>query len=222
MSSPAIRRRVRAAWTKPRWKRPRGGEPELLAPSAPGKAIEKIVDELDKARTKELWRKLVALSIRHVGPTAARALAAAHPSLDELRAASVEDLANVEGVGQFIAESFREWFAVDWHREGSAEQWEASGVEFADEVSEAAEAPQTLAGMTIVATGSLAGYTRDSVKETIVAHGGKAAGSVSKKTTAVVAGDNAGSKATKAADLGIPILDEEQFAALLESGKLPS
>ncbi|MGO1638794.1 MAG: NAD-dependent DNA ligase LigA [Ancrocorticia populi] len=214
-------RRVRAAWTKPRWKRPRGGEPELLAPSAPGKAIEKIVDELDKARTKELWRKLVALSIRHVGPTAARALAAAHPSLDELRAASLEDLANVEGVGQIIAESFREWFEVDWHRE-IVEQWEASGVEFADEVSAGAEAPQTLAGMTIVATGSLAGYTRDSVKETIVAHGGKAAGSVSKKTTAVVAGDNAGSKATKAADLGVPILDEEQFAALLESGKLPS
>ena len=222
-------RRVRAAWTKPRWKRPRGGEPELLAPSAPGKAIQKIVEELDRARTKELWRKLVALSIRHVGPTAARALAAAHPSLAQLRAASLEELASVEGVGQIIAESFREWFEVDWHRE-IMEQWEAAGVVFADEAggpdgtagSSSGAAPQTLAGMTIVATGSLTGYTRDSVKEAIIAHGGKAAGSVSKKTTAVVAGDNAGSKATKAADLGIPILDEEEFNALLESGVLPS
>ena len=110
------------------------------------------------------------------------------------------------------------------------EQWEAAGVVFADEAggpdgtagSSSGAAPQTLAGMTIVATGSLTGYTRDSVKETIIAHGGKAAGSVSKKTTAVVAGDNAGSKATKAADLGIPILDKEEFNALLESGVLPS
>ncbi|MGO1590316.1 MAG: NAD-dependent DNA ligase LigA [Ancrocorticia sp.] len=214
-------RRVRAAWTKPKWKRPRGGQPELQAASAPGKAIEKIVDELKKARGKELWRKLVALSIRHVGPTAARALAAAHPNLDELRAASLEELANVEGVGQIIAESFHEWFDVDWHRE-IVEQWEASGVVFADEVLDApGTTPQTLAGMTIVATGSLEGYTRDSVKEAILSHGGKAAGSVSKKTTAVVAGENAGSKVTKAETLGVPILDEEQFNALLESGDLP-
>ena len=211
-------RRVRAAWTKPKWKYPRGGEPELTGPSQPGKAITKIVDELEKAKTKELWRKLVALSIRHVGPTAARALAARIPSLAALRAASVEELAEIEGVGSIIAESFSRWFEVDWHGE-IVDRWETAGVVFEDEVGE--ELPQTLAGMTIVATGSLEGYTRDSVKEAIVLRGGKAAGSVSKKTTAVVAGDNAGSKASKAADLGVPILDIEQFNELLRTGELP-
>ena len=211
-------RRVRAAWTKPRWKYPRAGDPELVNPSQPGKAITKIVDELEKARSKELWRKLVALSIRHVGPTAARALASRIPSLDALRSASVEELAEIEGVGSIIAQSFSQWFEVDWHRE-VIEKWEVAGVVFEDEA--APELPQSLAGMTIVATGSLEGYTRDSVKEAIVLHGGKAAGSVSKKTTAVVAGDNAGSKATKAADLGVPILDVEQFNDLLRTGHLP-
>ncbi len=211
-------RRVRAAWTKPKWKYPRGGEPELVTTSQPGKAITKIVDELEKAKTKELWRKLVALSIRHVGPTAARALAARIPSLEALRSASVEELAEIDGVGAIIAESFSQWFEVEWHRE-IIDRWEACGVVFEDEVGE--ELPQTLTGMTIVATGSLEGYTRDSVKEAIVLRGGKAAGSVSKKTTAVVAGENAGSKATKAADLGVPILDVEQFNELLRSGVLP-
>lgn len=211
-------RRVRAAWTKPKWKYPRGGEPELVTTSQPGKAITKIVDELEKAKTKELWRKLVALSIRHVGPTAARALAARIPSLEALRSASVEELAEIDGVGAIIAESFSQWFEVEWHRE-IIDRWEACGVVFEDEVGE--ELPQTLTGMTIVATGSLKGYTRDSVKEAIVLRGGKAAGSVSKKTTAVVAGENAGSKATKATDLGVPILDVEQFNELLRSGVLP-
>ncbi len=211
-------RRVRAAWTKPKWKYPRGAEPELVTASQPGKAITKIVDELDKAKAKELWRKLVALSIRHVGPTAARALAARIPSLDALRSASIEELAEIEGVGSIIAESFSQWFEVEWHRE-IIDRWEAAGVVFEDEAGE--ELPQTLAGITIVATGSLEGYTRDSVKEAIVLHGGKAAGSVSKRTTAVVAGENAGSKATKAADLGVPILDVAQFNELLRTGLLP-
>ena len=209
-------RRVRAAWTKPKWKRPRGQEPFLDTPSVPGKSITRVVDELNTAKTKELWRKIVAFSIRHVGPTAAKALSDRYHSLDALRNARVEDLAEVEGVGSIIAESFREWFDVDWHQE-IVEQWASAGVVFADEVSES-QAPQTLAGLTIVATGSLRGFTRDGIKEAIQLHGGKAASTVSKKTDYVVVGENAGSKATKAEALGVPILDEDAFNALLSGG----
>ena len=213
-------KRVRAAWTKPKWKRPRSGEPELVTPSVPGKAILTIIDELETAKTKDLWRKIVALSIRHVGPTAAKALASHFGSLEKARAASAEELAAVEGVGSIIAESFLSWFDVDWHRE-IVERWEVAGVSFHDPEADRPDVPQTLAGLTIVATGTLVGYTRDGIKETIESHGGKAAGSVSKKTSAVVVGENAGSKATKAADLGVPILDEDQFDELLRTGELP-
>lgn len=213
-------RYVRAAWTKPTWGSS-AGQRVITKESEPGKALLTMLTELEKARGKELWRKLVALSIRHVGPTAARALAAAFPDLAQLRAASVEELSAVDGVGEIIARSFKEWFEVPWHLE-IIEQWEAAGVVFADDTAVAEQVPQTLAGMTIVATGSLEGYTRDSVKEAILTHGGKAAGSVSKKTTAVVVGENAGSKAAKAEELGIPRLSEAEFTELLRTGQLPA
>ncbi|MDO4887769.1 MAG: NAD-dependent DNA ligase LigA [Actinomycetaceae bacterium] len=211
-------RHVRAAWTKPKWRRAAGGGREISAPSAPGKALAKILDELERAKGKELWRKIVALSIRHVGPTAAKAIAAAYGSLDAARAASVAELSNVEGVGQTIAESFLGWFAESWHAE-IVERWAAAGVVFAEE-REVVDVPQTLAGMTIVATGSLPGYTRESIKEVIEAHGGRAAGSVSKRTDVVVVGENAGSKAAKAEALGIAMLDAEAFEELLRTGRM--
>lgn len=162
-----------------------------------------------------LWRVLVALSIRHVGPTAARALATEFGSMDAIRAASEEHLAAAEGVGPTIAEAVIEWFKVDWHNE-IVDKWQAAGVAMADERDESV--PRTLEGLTVVVTGSLEGFSRDSAKEAILARGGKAAGSVSKKTDYVVVGDNAGSKADKAEQLGVPVLDEAGFVKLLEGG----
>lgn len=175
----------------------------------------KLLANLEKAKQAELWRVLVALSIRHVGPTAARALAARFTSIDSLIDASVADLADTDGVGQVIAESFKAWFEVDWHCD-IVRKWREAGVNMQGSAGESA--PQTLEGLTVVATGSLEGFTRDEVKEAILAHGGKAAGSVSKKTHYVVVGDNAGSKAAKAEELGVPILTEAQFVQLLAGG----
>jgi DNA ligase (NAD+) len=176
---------------------------------------ERLLANLDSAKDQPLWRVLVALSIRHVGPTAARALAAEFGSMVAIRAASEQELAAAEGVGPTIAEAVREWFAVDWHR-AIVDRWAAAGVRMEDERDEST--PRTLDGLTVVVTGSLQHFTRDSVKEAIVAHGGKAAGSVSKKTDYVVVGDSPGSKAAKAEELGVPILDEAGFQALLEHG----
>ena len=177
-----------------------------------------------------LWRVLVALSIRHVGPTAARALATEFGSMTAIREASEEALAATDGVGPTIAASVREWFHgasvgdaeseevgdnADWHN-AIVDAWAAAGVSMADERDESV--PRTLEGLTVVATGSLQHYTRDSVKEAIIGRGGKAAGSVSKKTDYVVVGENAGSKADKAEQLGVPVLDEDQFTVLLEKG----
>ncbi|WP_090967349.1 NAD-dependent DNA ligase LigA [Nocardioides exalbidus] len=165
-----------------------------------------------------LWRVLVALSIRHVGPTAARALATELGSMAAIREASEEQLAATDGVGPTIAASVREWLDGDastWHV-AILDAWEAAGVSMADERDESIA--RTLEGLTIVATGSLQHYTRDSVKEAIIGRGGKAAGSVSKNTDYVVVGENAGSKADKAEQLGVPVLDEEQFTLLLEQG----
>ncbi|MEH0146760.1 NAD-dependent DNA ligase LigA [Corynebacterium sp. Q4381] len=180
--------------------------------SAAGK---KLLDNLEKAKDAELWRVLVALSIRHVGPTAARALAARYKSMQALIDAPLSDLAETDGVGQIIAESFKAWFEVDWHRE-IVRKWAEAGVTMEDAGGE--DLPQTLAGLTVVVTGTLDGFSRDEVKEAILSRGGKAAGSVSKKTDYVVVGENAGSKAAKAEELGRPILNEEQFVALLEAG----
>lgn len=175
----------------------------------------RLLDNLDKAKTVALWRVLVALSIRHVGPTAARALATEFGSLDAIMAASTERLAAVEGVGPTIAAALTEWFTVDWHR-AIVDKWRAAGVRMADERD--ASVPRTLEGLTVVVTGSLAGFSRDDAKEAIIARGGKAAGSVSKKTDYVVAGDAPGSKYDKAVELGVPVLDEDGFRELLAEG----
>jgi DNA ligase (NAD+) len=176
---------------------------------------EGLLANLGERKQVPLWRVLVALSIRHVGPTAARALATEFGSMAAIRAATEEQLAAAEGVGPTIAEAVIEWFHVDWHAE-IVEKWARAGVSMADERDEST--PRTLEGLTIVVTGSLVDYSRDSAKEAIVSRGGKAAGSVSKKTDYVVVGDNAGSKADKAEQLGVPILDEAGFTVLLESG----
>ena len=176
---------------------------------------ETLLTELEKAKTQPLWRVLVALSIRHVGPTAARALATHFGSMDAIRAATTEELAQAEGVGGVIAEAVTAWFEVDWHRE-IVRKWADAGVRMADEVDESVE--RTLEGKTVVVTGSLEGFSRDETKEAIISRGGKASGSVSKKTDYVVIGANAGSKAARAEELGLTILDEEGFRRLLETG----
>ena len=184
--------------------------------SANGK---RLVANLEQAKTQPLWRVLVALSIRHVGPTAARALAQHFGSMQAVREASREELAAVEGVGGVIADAVREWFdgeGNDWHVR-IVEQWAADGVRMEDERDESVE--QTLAGLTVVVTGSLEGFSRDEAKEAILARGGKAASSVSKKTDYVVVGENAGSKEDKARELGRPVLDEAGFRRLLETGQ---
>ncbi len=174
-----------------------------------------LLANLGERKQVPLWRVLVALSIRHVGPTAARAMATEFGSMAAIRGASEQQLAAAEGVGPTIAESVIEWFTVDWHR-AIVDKWEAAGVSMADERDEST--PRTLEGLTVVVTGSLVEFSRDSAKEAIVSRGGKAAGSVSKSTHYVVVGDNAGSKADKAEQLGVPILDEGGFKVLLESG----
>ncbi len=180
---------------------------------------EKLVANLEQAKTRPLWRVIVALSIRHVGPTAARALAGQFGDLDAIRTATVEQLADAEGVGGIIAEAVVEWFAVDWHAE-IVTKWAAAGVRMVDDRDESLV--RTLTGLTVVVTGSLAGFSRDEVKEAIVSRGGKASGSVSKKTDYVVVGENAGSKADKAEQLGVKILDEEGFVRLLADGPPPA
>ncbi len=179
---------------------------------------QKLVDNLGQAKQQPLWRVLVALSIRHVGPTAARALAQHLGSMQRIREASVDELAGVEGVGPVIAESVRDWFdkpGNEWHV-AIVDQWAADGVRMVDERDETVE--QTLAGLTVVVTGSLEGFSRDETKEAILARGGKASGSVSKKTDYVVVGENAGTKEDKARELGLTILDEAGFRRLLETG----
>ena len=180
--------------------------------SANGK---RLLVNLHEAKSNPLWRVLVALSIRHVGPTAARALATEYGTLDAIMAASEAELSVVEGVGPTIADAVIEWFTVDWHR-AIVDKWRAAGVRMADERDASIE--RTLEGLSIVVTGSLTSYSRDDAKEAIVARGGKAASSVSKKTAYVVAGDSPGSKFDKAVELGVPVLDEDGFTRLLENG----
>ena len=187
----------------------------------PSKDAETFLAELARARTKPLWRLLVSLNIRHVGPVAARALADWFGSLEAIRAATPEELAQVDGVGSTIAESLADWFAVDWHQDIVA-RWSAAGVQWATPghpgPGAAEAAGGVLTGLTIVATGALDGFTRDGAKEAILQAGGKAASSVSKKTDFVAAGPGAGSKLGKAEELGIPVLDAAQFAILVTQG----
>jgi len=187
----------------------------------PSKQAETLLAELEKAKTKELWRQLVALNIRHVGPVAARALAAHFGSLEAIRAAGHAELAGVEGVGGIIADAVIDWFEVDWHRE-IVERWSAAGVRFATPGHPGPGAADAgggvLDGLTVVVTGALEGYTRDGAQEAILAAGGKAASSVSKKTDYVAAGPGAGSKLARAEELGVPVLDAAQFRLLVEQG----
>lgn len=177
---------------------------------------EELLRQLERARDRPLWRVLVALSIRHVGPTAARSLATAFTSLDSIAAASAAELAAVEGVGGVIGEAVVQWFTEDWHR-SIVDRWRDAGVRLAE--PEPAEAgPQLLAGLTLVVTGTLDGFSREAAQAAITSAGGKAAGSVSKKTDFLVAGDNAGSKYDKAVTLGVPILDAAGFRRLLAEG----
>jgi DNA ligase (NAD+) len=160
---------------------------------------------------------LVALSIRHVGPTAAQALAREFGSIDAIAKATSEELSTIDGVGDVIAESIQDWFDEDWHRE-IIEKWRSAGVSL-EQVSTSSK-PQVLAGKTIVVTGSLENFTRDGVTEAITERGGKAASSVSKKTDYVVVGDAPGSKAKKAEELGVKVIGEREFMTLLEKGEL--
>jgi DNA ligase (NAD+) len=182
-----------------------------------GAIAERFIIGLENAKTRPLWRVLVALSIRHVGPTSAQALANKFGSIENIRNASTDELANVEGVGGVIAESINEWFSEKWHQK-IIEKWQKSGVVLVDK-KPVNNLKQTLTGLTIVVTGSLDDFTRDGASEAIVLRGGKAASSVSSKTDFVVAGESAGSKLQKAEELGIPVLDEAGFKLLLEKGK---
>jgi DNA ligase (NAD+) len=184
-------------------------------PSKPTATTGKLFKELEKAKTQPLWRVLVALSIRHVGPRASRALANHFGTMDAIRQASEEELAGVDGVGPTIAAALKEWFAEDWHVE-IIDRWAAAGVRMKDERDEST--PRTLEGLTVVVTGTLEGFSRDEAKEAILVRGGKAAGSVSKKTSYLVAGDNAGTKRDKAEQLGVAVLDEDGFRELLANG----
>jgi DNA ligase (NAD+) len=190
-------------------KKNKSGDIELTANA------HKMLASLEQAKSKQLWRFLCALSIRHVGPIAAKALAAEFKSIDAIESAPVENLSAVEGVGQVIAESVKDWFSIKWHKE-IIKAWKKAGVTFEDETIELGE--QTLAGLTIVITGSLDGFTRESAAEAVTSRGAKSASSVSKNTDFVVIGENAGSKATKAEELNRPILDREGFLVLLEKG----
>ena len=185
----------------------------VARPSAPTKTTVQLLEQIEVAKTKELWRLLAALSIRHVGRSASRELARVFGSFEAIMAASPEELAAVDGVGTTIATALTEWFAVDWHRE-IVERWLAAGIS-PSVPAQAEPGAQPLTGLTVVITGTLAGFTRDSAKEAAMAAGAKVSGSVSKKTSYVVVGDNPGSKAEKADQLGIPMLDEAGFRALL-------
>ncbi|MFJ9557017.1 NAD-dependent DNA ligase LigA [Nocardiopsis sp. NPDC101807] len=199
---------------------PKTGEPKVVSFFAnlrgePKKTVEKLFEQLEEAKAKPLWRVLVALSIRHVGPRAAEDLARHFRSMDAIRGATEEELASVDGVGPTIAASIREWFSVDWHTE-IVRKWAEAGVRMEDEEPEFGS--RFLEGVTVVVTGSLEGFTRDGAKEAIAERGGRATASVSKKTGFVVVGDSPGSKYDKAVKLGVPVLDEQGFRVLLDEG----
>ncbi len=201
------------------------GQPKIVEffrkkDGSPAEVALKLLKNLEEAKTRPLWRIIVALSIRHVGPVAARALASHFGSLDAIFAATEAELAQVDGVGATLAGSIREWISVDWHRD-IVERWRAAGVLLHIEghagPGAAAAADGKFAGLSIVATGSLKQFTREQIEEAIIANGGKAASSVSKKTAFVVAGENAGSKLAKAEELGIEVIDEDEFVRRLNA-----
>jgi DNA ligase (NAD+) len=211
-------------WQQARGKDADAGDRELVPyfytkptgnkPSVPTKTTQLLLEQLEAAKSRDLWRYLVALSIRHVGPSAAREISRAMGSLDRIAEATAEELAAVDGVGPVIAAAIVEWFQVDWHRE-IVERWQAAGVTPA---AAPQTGPQPLLGLTVVITGTLSGFTRDGAKEAAQRAGAKVSGSVSKKTSYVVIGDNPGTKADKAVELGVSVLDEAGFRTLLVEG----
>lgn len=199
---------------------PKTGEDKVMSFFAndagePKKNAVELLQNLEAARNRPLWRIIAALSIRHVGPVAARALAVEFGDLDRIRDAEESELAAVDGVGPTIAAAVKQWFAVDWHVE-IIEKWRAAGVRLAEERAETGE--RNLEGVTVVITGSLQGWTRDSAAEAVRTRGGRVSGSVSKRTSFLVAGDAPGSKHDKAVQLGVAVLDGAGFAQLLEAG----
>ncbi|MFF6641102.1 NAD-dependent DNA ligase LigA [Streptomyces althioticus] len=201
---------------------PRTGEEKVVTVFAnqqgePKKNALAMLENIAAAKERPLARVLTALSIRHVGPVAAEALAREFRSIDRIEQASEEELSATEGVGPTIAASLKEWFAADWHRE-IIRKWKAAGVRMEDERSGEDEGPRPLEGLTVVVTGTLENFTRDGAKEALQNRGAKVTGSVSKKTSFVVVGDNPGSKYDKAMQLKVPVLDEDGFQVLLEEG----
>jgi DNA ligase (NAD+) len=201
---------------------PKTGEEKVVTVFAnqkgePKKNTLALLDNIAEARSRPLARFINGLSIRHVGPVAAEALAREFRSIDRIEQATEEELAAVDGVAGIIATSVKQWFTEDWHRE-IIRKWKAAGVRLEDEGSGEDEGPRPLEGLTVVVTGTLEHHTRDGAKEALQSRGAKVTGSVSKKTSFVVVGDNPGSKYDKAMQLKVPVLNEEGFAVLLEQG----
>lgn len=181
----------------------------------PGLNVDKLLAAIDAAKLKPLWRVLVALSIRHVGPTAAQALASYCGSIDKIATSTSSELAQIDGVGPTIAESIVEWFSIDWHQEIIA-KWKRAGVRVEQEAIE--QVSQTLSGLTFVVTGGLESFSRDVIAETIATHGGKVTTTISKKTDYLLVGTDPGSKLAKATEIGVAIIDEAKFKELLAGG----
>ncbi|GGL96278.1 DNA ligase 1 [Streptomyces fumigatiscleroticus] len=201
---------------------PKTGEEKIATVFAnqkgePKKNALALLRNIEAAKDRPLARFLNGLSIRHVGPVAAQALAREFRSIDRIEQASEEELANTDGVGPTIAAALKQWFAEDWHRE-IIRKWKAAGVRLEEEGSGEDEGPRPLEGLTVVVTGTLEHFTRDGAKEALQSRGAKVTGSVSKKTSFVVVGDNPGSKYDKAMQLKVPVLDESGFNVLLEQG----
>jgi DNA ligase (NAD+) len=202
---------------------PKTGEDKVVAYFAnksgePKKTAVQMLENLEAAKSRPLWRVVNALSIRHVGPVAAQALAEHFGDLDRIAEAGEEEMAAVDGVGPTIAAAIKDWFAVDWHRE-IVERWREAGVRMRDDAPDPSQAlPQTLEGLTVVITGGVPGHTRESAAAAVKARGGKITASVSKKTGAVVAGDKPGSKYDKAVQFGVTIVPGEDFEQFLGEG----
>ncbi|MFH9427532.1 NAD-dependent DNA ligase LigA [Streptomyces sp. NPDC017615] len=201
---------------------PKTGEEKVVTVFAnqkgePKKNTLSLLEHIEAAKQRPLARFINGLSIRHVGPVAAQALAREFRSVDRIEAATEEELAATDGVGPIIAAALKEWFAEDWHRE-IVRKWKAAGVPLEEEATGEDEGPRPLEGMTVVVTGTLENFTRDGAKDALQSRGAKVTGSVSKKTSFVVVGDNPGSKYDKAMQLKVPVLDEDGFTVLLERG----
>ncbi|WP_327719538.1 NAD-dependent DNA ligase LigA [Streptomyces sp. NBC_00490] len=201
---------------------PKTGEEKIATVFAnqqgePKKNAVAMLENIAAAKERPLARVLTGLSIRHVGPVAAQALAREFRSIERIEQATEQELAATDGVGGIIAKSLKEWFAEEWHQE-ILRKWRAAGVRLEEESSGEDEGPRPLEGLTVVVTGTLDRFTRDGAKEALQTRGAKVTGSVSKKTSFVVVGDNPGSKYDKAMQLKVPVLNEDGFDVLLEQG----